>query len=190
MPAAAIAAKLTKNPQPDRGASHRVQCVSVDDQQHIPHHKHYDRDVEHQQPISVVRAAGDGPVFAEAVGAWSTYGRLGPPLRYPGVGGGPRTVGRAVAAVPPRVAPLSTENLGLRGVRRVSEAVGTLRARRCTSAPRPGISANGASTSPTAWTPHALPLTAFQPVPALGAHLIIRPALVTSPPRTGTVNRR
>lgn len=58
-------------------------------------------------------------------------------------------MGRAVAAVPPRVAPLSTENLGSRGgVRRVSEAVGTCGRAGVRQRASAGISANGASNIP------------------------------------------
>lgn len=39
---------------------------------------------------------------------------------------------------------------------------------------------------PTAWTPHALPLTDVPASSALGAHLDHQTSLVTSPPRTGT----
>lgn len=97
-------------------------------------------------------------------------------------------MGRAVAAVPPRVAPLSTENLGK--PRRCAPRVGGrrhLRARRCTPA-RLGrhIRQRRQQHPPTAWTPHALPLTDVPASSALGAHLDHQTSLVTSPPRTGT----
>lgn len=54
------------------------------------------------------------------------------------------------------------------------------------SAPRPAYPPTAPATSPTAWTPHALPLTDVPASSALGAHLDHQTSLVTSPPRTGT----